>query len=613
MVQSLQQAAVVACLAGLVMFSNLGGPLLWDRDEPRNAGCAREMQQRGDWVTPVFNGELRAHKPVLLYWLMMVAYATFGVGEFAARFWSATLAVGTALCTYSIGRRLFHPNAGLWAGIAVASSLLFGVAGRAATPDSVVIFLSTLSIAIYVHGTFKARRAIEAEPVAPTQLRVAGIWFPSSHAVVVGMYAAMALGVLAKGPVGLVLPMSVIGMFLLIVRLPAASSTSTAGIQLPVLLRAFAPGHFLRTCWAMRPCTALLVTLVVAAPWYIWVGMRTDGEFLRGFFMDHNFGRALQPMEGHDGGILFYPGAILVGFFPWSVLALPVLVDLVVRMRRGDSWRPGYLLAACWVGVYVMLFSLAKTKLPSYVTPCYPGLALITGSFAFHWTRKKAIGSAHWRRLALGVLALIGLALVIGLPIAAHRFVPGEEWLGAIGLIPLLGGLLAWFLMERGLQRAAVSVFAGSAVLLTTLAFGMVAQRVSRQQQIPQLLAAIEEPGAPPIQLASFGLLEPTWVFYGDRPITELAASGAAEWLGGWVEVAGRWKPKPPLGIRDIRAAEENWVIITTDEHHDRLRSLLPDDFQVLAHVPYFLKNQHVLLVGRSDEHRLASRQPRAE
>ena len=101
-------------VSATVFLTNLGGPPLMDRDEPRNAGCAAEMAARGDWVVPWFNDELREHKPVLLYWLMMSAYAVFGVNEFAARFWSAALAVGTVLMTYHIGRRLFNPAAACW-------------------------------------------------------------------------------------------------------------------------------------------------------------------------------------------------------------------------------------------------------------------------------------------------------------------------------------------------------------------------------------------------------------------------------------------------------------------------------------------------------------------
>jgi hypothetical protein len=85
----------------------------------------------GDFVVPWFNGELRSQKPVLLYWLIMSAYQTFGVNEFAARFWSAVLAVGTALCTYAIGRRLFNANVGLWGAVLLLTSMMFEVAAHA--------------------------------------------------------------------------------------------------------------------------------------------------------------------------------------------------------------------------------------------------------------------------------------------------------------------------------------------------------------------------------------------------------------------------------------------------------------------------------------------------
>src|SRR5947209_822738 len=99
--------AFVAAIAAFVVLTNLGGPRLWDRDEPRNAGCAWEMLERHDWVVPRFNAELRTHKPVLLYWGIMSAYFIFGINEFAARLPSALCAIGTVLCTYRMGRRLF--------------------------------------------------------------------------------------------------------------------------------------------------------------------------------------------------------------------------------------------------------------------------------------------------------------------------------------------------------------------------------------------------------------------------------------------------------------------------------------------------------------------------
>ncbi|MBW3599503.1 MAG: glycosyltransferase family 39 protein [Planctomycetes bacterium] len=565
--------AIVATTASIVFFTNLGGPRLWDRDEPRNAGCAREMLAAGDWVTPVFNAELRAHKPVLLYWLIMSAYAALGVSEFAARFWSAALAIGTVLATYHIGRRLFHRRAGVWAGVILATALMFDVAARAATPDSVLIFFSTLAILVYVLTVFAPKE--ECEQNAAPRLREEEAYFPRWPAAAL-MYALMGAAVLAKGPVGLVLPTAVIGMFLLIVTLPTREG-------LPwwmKILRPFAPRHFLRTCRRMRPLTAIAVAIAVAAPWYVWVHLRTGGAFTEDFFFTHNFGRAAAPMEGHDGSLLFYPAAILVGFFPWSVFAAPVLIDLVLRLRRRHPWSVGLTFAACWVGVYVGLFSLAQTKLPSYITPMYPALALITGCFIHHWTRGAAEVAKLWPRLAMAALGLVGAAMAIAIPLAARELAPGEEMLGALGLIPLAAAGLCCFLMERGRVAAAARVFAAAAVLFTTTIFGYGAMRADRHQHSDLLLAAIALESDEP-QLAAYGCLEPSWVFYAGRPIREIDRTQLTDHEAG------------------VLAGEDAFVI-TTRRRLGEIAADLPPHTYLVAEAPYFMKDEQLVVLSRS-------------
>ncbi|MGI9518212.1 MAG: ArnT family glycosyltransferase, partial [Pirellulaceae bacterium] len=207
---------MIAAVCAVVLFTNLGSSRLWDRDEPRNAGCAQEMMERGNLIVPVFNDELRAQKPVLLYWLMIGAYQIFGVSEFAARFWSAMLATGTVLATWAIARRLFNPSAALYAAIVLATSMMFVVAGRAATPDSVLIFCSTVALMFYVLGTFSPRK----NPADAARMRWEGYYFPQDYRYVLAMYGMMGLGVLAKGPAGFLVPCAIIGMFMLIQRLP---------------------------------------------------------------------------------------------------------------------------------------------------------------------------------------------------------------------------------------------------------------------------------------------------------------------------------------------------------------------------------------------------------
>src|SRR5689334_6696218 len=160
-------------LAGVaIFFAGLGASRLWDEDEAEYARCAREMMARGDWVVPTFNGEAWLEKPVLVYWLMIGSFKAFGPTEFAARFPSALLALGTSLLTYQLGRRLFRPQVGLWAALILSSSLMFVVIARAATLDSALIFCTTASLLAYVVGMPREFWATAREPVTGTAGRV---------------------------------------------------------------------------------------------------------------------------------------------------------------------------------------------------------------------------------------------------------------------------------------------------------------------------------------------------------------------------------------------------------------------------------------------------------
>jgi 4-amino-4-deoxy-L-arabinose transferase-like glycosyltransferase len=573
MKQLARDHALVAMLAGLVFFANLGGARLWDRDEPRNAACAREMLQAGDWVVPRFNGELRDHKPVLLYWFMMSAYAVFGQNEFAARFWSAALAVGTVVATHHIGRRLFSARVGVWSGVILASTFMFDMAARAATPDSVLIFFTTAPLMVYVLATFAPKDAA-AEGLAP-RLRVEGRYVPSWPACA-AMYALMGVAVLAKGPVGLVLPTAVIGMFLLIVTLPTREH-SPRWLQ---VLRPFAPLHFLRTCWTMRPLTAIAVAGVVAVPWYVWVHVRTDGAWTHGFFVTHNLGRATAPMEGHDGSIFFYPAAILVGFFPWSVFAAPLAIHVVRKLRQEQPWLWGYIFAACWVGVYVGLFSIARTKLPSYITPMYPGLALLAGCFVHHWTRGAAEVGRIWPQLAMTALAAIGVAILVAIPLVADQYAPGEGVLGLMGLIPLTTAAACLWLIRRGNTLLAAQVFAAGAVLLTTGVFSLGTARADRHQHSDVLLRAIRKHSDSP-EIVWLGRMEPSWVFYAGQPIREIATEQVADPQHGY-----------------LASGEDRFVITTREVLVDR-KIELPEGVQILAEAPYFMRTEQLVVLGR--------------
>lgn len=595
--QTIQHLAAVVSVSMLVMLTNLGGPRLWDRDEPRNAGCAREMLERGNWIVPTFNAELRTHKPVLQYWSIMLSYSVLGVSEFSARLPSAVYAILTAVLTWLIGRRLFSPTAGLWAGVAIGSSLLFVMAGRACTPDATLIFWSTLSIAIYV------LRMIP-EPVVHANLggasttsisgadRVDAIRHPlfPDFLTAILMYGAMGFAVLAKGPIGIVIPTAVIGLFLLIETLPTLSLD-----HMPVAKRwplqlwhVVHPVHFLKTCWQMRPITAIVVAMAIALPWYVAVGIATDGEFLQGFLLDHNLSRATQAMEGHRGNIFFYPAAILVGMFPWSVLAIPLVIEVTRRIQRRDAQSRSLVLAISWVAVYIGIFSIAKTKLPSYITPCYPAAALLVGYVVDRWVRGELLISKYWAVVASCVMIVVGTILAAAVPVITAEHLPGEEWLGVLGLLPIATAVGAILIALQQHRMVAAGWFAGGSAAVVMSIFALGAQRADEHQQSHEMLAAIfSEHEAP--RLASYRTLEPSWVFYAGTPITEFLPRNRTP------------QSRELMIDQSLKHLESgsDAFLITNSAGIVELDKRLPAGVEVIVERPLFLKGDQLFVLGR--------------
>ncbi len=322
-----QQMLIAAVLLWTLWFA-LGAPRLWDRDEPRNARCAVEMLSRNDWVVPTFNDELRTHKPILLYWMQMSSYAVFGVSEFAARFGSALGGSLTCIGLYLFGKRHVANGYGTWAAIVLASCLMFVVASRAATPDAALI--ATTSIGILA--------------IVSAQLT----YHDSQRHIWLNLFGYVALGmaVLAKGPVGVIIPFAVILTWQFLQLWPAASGLHGLNVERvawwQMLFRLVKQPSGLVSCLAsffqqsvktswmsFRQLSMVrggIIILCISLPWYMWVGIRTDGQWLYGFFIEHNVQRAVSSMEGHSGGIWYYPMAILLGVFPWSLLLIPILM-----------------------------------------------------------------------------------------------------------------------------------------------------------------------------------------------------------------------------------------------------------------------------------------------
>lgn len=607
---ALAHVALLVAISAVTFFLNLGATRLWDRDEPRNAGATLEMLRRGDWIVPVFNNELRVHKPVLVNWFMMTGFAAFGDWdmEFAARFWSAVLAAGAVLMTYAIGRRLFNPSAALWSGVVLASNLQFCMMGRAATPEMLFTFFLTASMLVYVLGTFRPREVNAADEMTPAQARASAAGSFPAWPVAVLMYALMGVAVLAKGPAGLILPTAVIGMFLLVMRLPDRTGENTPSgpwwrRARNAAGRAFAPGHFLRTAWSMRPVTALIAAGLVALPWYWAVWERTDGAWVKGFLFEHNIGRAARAMEGHGGSVLvypltvvfYYPLTILVGLLPWSLLIVPASMDAAHRVRTRDPWSAGYVFLACWIGVYVVAFSVVRTKLPSYMTPIYPALALGMGAFVHHWVTRRSAAPERSVTDALRLMAGIGAAVVVALPtvlwVSSLDALPSflselrtlaplrsEAWLGLLGVVPIVGAVIVLRTMQHGDATGAARTFAVTAAAMMVAVWAVAVVRVDRRVQHSRpLLAAINARSSSP-RIATYNRLEPSWVFYAGQTLKDYRSA---------------------IHAADFLAASPDAFIITSGEELPSLRPALPSGVDVVAETPYFGRKYSLYVIGR--------------
>lgn len=463
----------------------LGSISLWDIDEGLNAEAAREMLESGDWVVPTFNFKPRTAKPALLYWLQALAYQRFGVNEFSARLPSVLAGAISVLLTYELGRRMFGPMTGLLGGAIAISTVQVSVVAHAATPDAILLAGFMLTMLLFWIGAANSRRH----------------W---TWLVGVGC----GLGVLAKGPIGVVMPAAIIGYYFLAQR---------------QLRRLFDP----------RLLLGLGVTIAIAGPWYALVGAETRGRFLKTFWQMENVGRFLAPMDGHAGPVYYYPIVLLIGLAPWSVFLWPIVRDTFGSLRsQGDQESDAVRFLVCWIAVFVGFFSLAQTKLPNYVLPAYPPLALLAARYLLRW-RAGLAAEARWNMpAALIIFAMIGLGVAIGLTVLggvltpavlANRVIDGLSKWAWVGIIPVIGAAAAAWCLRRGRRAAVVTTFAAAAVAFVGLSSVLPVRAVDAAKACRPLVAAAgADRPTDEIRIANLGYFQPSLVFYCRREVSEI-------------------------------------------------------------------------------------------
>jgi 4-amino-4-deoxy-L-arabinose transferase-like glycosyltransferase len=462
--------------AAVVLLTGLGALPLFGRDESLYAEAAREMLAAGDWITPRVNGVYFFEKPPLYYWMAGITYALAGVSPFAARLPSALLGILTAVAVYLVAARVWGRRIGLLSGLALVTCLQIAFIGRMGIMDVPLTALVTLALIAYAAWR---RRGGYAAPVA--------------------FGALVGLAVLLKGFAGFIAPAVAMLHGLLYRRGEGRVSARTIVL-------------------------AFVIFFVVAAPWFVAMGLQHGEGYASKLFLREHLTRMIRPMQGHGGPVFYYVVLVFVSFFPWVAFLPPALT------RREDDEENSFWRSLCvvWIAAVLVPFSLVSTKLPGYVTPLFPAMAILVG---IELDRRLTTdsGRGSW----IGVMAgsvLLGTVFAV-LPVIGRRLAEREQ-IDAVGdvwrlVVPVsfcAGGYAimaaAGVVGLAGRARRALGwAIAGQAVVLAAVLGGILPVLSPYLGGAPATLAKVAQREIPESEIVLYETYPEAVAFVLGRPV----------------------------------------------------------------------------------------------
>jgi 4-amino-4-deoxy-L-arabinose transferase-like glycosyltransferase len=449
-----------------------------DIDEAMHASTSKDMVLSGDWITPQYNGENFYDKPPLYNWLAAIALKLFGFTEFAARLPAALLGFGGVMITYWLARSMFGSVAAFLSALVLATSAEYMVLARAVVHDISLAFCVTLALMLFFVGYKNERQR--------------------KRAFLFG-YAALGLAVLAKGPVGAVLPVMIISLFLVFKK------------QI---------GFFRE----MQIGWGLLIFLAIVAPWYILISVKNP-DYLGYFLLKKNIGSFLSKESRHAEPFYYYIPVLMGGLFPWS-LFLPLALYRALR-AKGALHGDGVIFALIWFGVIFIFFSIASSKLGTYILPLFPAASLLVGVlwydllYASNRVLHRGVFFSYLPFAALMPLALVYLLLF-----------PPDLLTAAPGIpLPLVNFMAAWAavgaFISTGLvgikkYRAFIGSVAGTAATLFLLALIYIAPLLGPIVSCKELALKLDRLMEPGESIKFYRKARASFLFYTDRTATLL-------------------------------------------------------------------------------------------
>jgi 4-amino-4-deoxy-L-arabinose transferase-like glycosyltransferase len=372
----------------------LGTRGLWEPDEGRYVEVARGMLTSGDYLTPHLGEVPHFTKPPLTYWLVAAGLATLGQNEWGARLGHGLAFAATALLVAGLGARLLGPE-GRWAGLLYATMVLPFAGGSIVTPDTLLALAETAALAAFWRGW--------TSPTAGAARR----WM-------LGFWAGLGVAFLTKGPPAL-LPLLIVLPFACLAPRP--------------------PAPVSRAVW-LRPA-GVLVGAGLALPWFLLVALRHDG--LLAYFLGAEVYARVATAAHHRNspwymGLLLYPTTLVLGTLPWSLTWPAARRRLPGRATL--AWlraEPRRLFLAAWILVPLVVLSLARSRLPLYLLPAFPALAVAS---AGAWRVARRDPAPTWWPGRSGLVALAGSGLLALRLLAAWHPVAQDTRAMARGIAP---------------------------------------------------------------------------------------------------------------------------------------------------------------------------------
>ena len=484
-----------AALAGIlvaaaVTLPGLGIGTLWDNSETAYGEVAREVLLFGDPVVLHLNATPWFVQPPLYFWLAAIFAKIFGVGTFAMRLPAALATIAMGAAAGYAAARVAGTRAGAYVAVVLSTTLMQAIIGRLAIMD-----------------------ALLDGAVAATVF----LWFRAcdlgdDRAFVWGCVAA-ALGVLAKGPVALVIALLVILPWFWWER---RSGSALHVPSLPVLAGGAA------------------IFIAVAAPWFIALGAREGPGAIATLFGHYTVGRYLGTIENQTGPWFYYLPVVILGFFPW-VAFLPAAVRFALRELRGQAGDDHVArllrLALVWSALPFAFFSVAQTKLPNYIALELPALALLVALWFDRIVeaapRRSALISAAVVPITIGCIAFAISRFSESMHLTEQtRFVIAD--LEVLGISMCCGSILTFLaLLDRRWAPRAPYVL-GVTSIATILIIAFVAEPHAEQlKPIPQLARTIAAQRRPADAVAIQGVSGGNaLLFYTSPVVTSLGLAG---------------------------------------------------------------------------------------